>query len=154
MTFTRSRTGYIFAHNLLITESPVAGTCKRYIFFVGCLPGKNQSSTNAASCWNVFVASTHPHPCRRGEKGHCRVQCQGHFWSCHAFYLLTAGGVLRVYRKIQGLHILHQSIRQEMKTSVVLCKATLFSVSRTTSLLLTHQVPASHTHPGAEYPPF
>lgn len=26
-------------------------------------------------------------------------------------------------------------------------------LSRPTSLLLTHQFPASHTHPGAEYPP-
>lgn len=87
-----------------------------------------------------------------GERGHCRAQC--HFWSCHAFYLLTAGGVLGLYWQIQGLHILHQSISKEMKMSVVLCKPTLLSVSRTTSLLLTHQVPASHTHPGAEYPPF
>lgn len=78
-------------------------------------------------------------------RGHCRAQCQGRFWSCHAFYLLTAGGVLRLYWQVQGLPILHRSISKGIKVSVVLCKPSLFSVSRTTSLLLARQFPASHT---------
>lgn len=42
--------------------------CRTYIFLVGCLPGKNRSPTNAASCWDVFITSAHPHPCRRRER--------------------------------------------------------------------------------------